>query len=100
MDDMEIHFYESYLNIPANIPIWYGWRETERAIEKKEPIIVTVQMGLMSTRLIEKGYRIFVHLEDGQQYEISMSENNTCTDKEIRPAHNIFRMWEAGAFHP
>ena len=54
-------------------------------------------MGLLSTRLIENGYRIFVHEDGGGSYELRLGGCDR-TDKEIRPAHNLFRMWQAGAF--
>lgn len=95
---MEIHFYESSLMAPADIPIAYGWSETEEAIERKQFKIVTVQIGLLSTRLIEAGYRVFVHPKEGRTYEIRLDDKNDCTDKELRPAHNLFKMWQAGAF--
>lgn len=97
---MEIHFYESLSDIPADKPYYQCWHETENAIRNLEPFIITTQMGLLRTRLTEVGYRIFVHPVEGDWYEIrvGIGEVNTCTDKEIRMAHNLFRMWEAGAF--
>ena len=95
---MEIHFYESYLMVPADVPRSLGWTETKEAVAQKQVMIHTVQMGLLSTRLIEAGYRVFVHPVEGRVYEIRLDEKNDCTDKELRPAHNLFRMWEAGAF--
>lgn len=98
---MEIHFWESYLEMPADIPFVSGWHETEELINARAECINTMQMGLLSTRLAEYGYRIFVHPYHEKSYEIrvGIGVTNECTDKEIRPAHNLFRMWEAGAFH-
>lgn len=94
---MEIHFYERSLDIPADIPYCVCWKRTEEAINNSESYIVTTQMGLLSTELLKKGYRVFVHPTREDKYEIRLGENE-CTDKEIRVAHNLFKMWEAGAF--
>lgn len=94
---MEIHFYERDLNVPADKPYYKCWYETKKGIKNKVPYIITTQMGLLSTRLIEAGYRVFVHPADEEQYEIRIGQN-TCTDREICLSHNLFKMWEAGAF--
>ncbi len=94
----EINFYESQRRMPDGPAAAYGWRETEDMVRAGYRRIDTVQMGLLSTRLItEHGYRIFVHPADGKPYELRLGSND-CTDKEIREAHNLFRMWQAGAF--
>ena len=88
----EIHFYSYY-----NSNCIHSWRDTERAIEKGNNYIETTQMGLLSTNLIEKGYHIFVHNHYDDFFEITLG---TCerTDKDIRLAHNIFKLWKAGTF--
>lgn len=97
---MEIHFYEG--NIPDNIPgketwaLCHSWQATKEAISDKWPIIRTTQMGCMTLDLLDLGYRIFVHApDDSQVHEVKLGSNDW-TDKELRRAHNIFKMWEAG----
>lgn len=74
---MEIHFYESELSLPKNKLHYSGWYETKAAIRNGVEHIITTQMGCMSTRLIEGGYRVFVHPATGGQYEIKLWEENT-----------------------
>lgn len=94
----EIHFYERASDMPDSPSAACGWSETEEMIAAGRDRIDTVQMGLLSTRLItDHGYRIFVHPDGGRPYELRLGSND-CTDKEIRAAHNLFRMWQANAF--
>ena len=55
-------------------------------------------MGLLSTELIELGYRIFIHESETEAYEIVLGDSNERTDKALLPAHNLFKMRQAGAF--
>ncbi|MCM1218415.1 MAG: hypothetical protein NC548_28340 [Lachnospiraceae bacterium] len=96
---MSIDFFERESDIPSDKPHLNGWYETKKEIEKMSPRIITTQMGLLGTELIEMGYRVYVHPANEESYEIRMDDLCTCTEKEIRPAHNLFRMWQAGAFH-
>lgn len=95
---MEIHF---YTHEPKNLTnIVHGWDNLNTCIESRVPVIHTTQMGLMSTTLLLMGYRIFIHEKNKEIYEIQLGSNNTCTDKEIRIGHNLFKMWENEAFRP
>lgn len=95
----EIHFYECHLDIPAGRPYCRCWHETEERGNNGVAHITTTQMGLLSTSWLEKGYRVFVHVTGGASFEIRIGASDG-TDKEIRPAHNLFRMWQSGAFDP
>lgn len=91
----EIHFYESQR---GRSPCTTGsWKETEELIRQGARFIQTYQMGLLGMCLIESGYQVFIHERDGETYELRLG-NCDRTEKEIRPAHNLFRMWQAGAF--
>ena len=94
---MEIVFHNRVVFPTDNDDMLYSWPATKYAIEHKEPIINTTQMGLLSAELWEKGYRIFVIDKDGK-YEIKVGENNERTRREIRPTHALFKMWESGEF--
>ena len=86
----EIHFHESDPDLPAGLPDIHGWAEGGHRVD-------TTQMGLLNADLFEQGYRLFVHPAEGRTYEICIGEND-CTPREIRKAHNLFRMWIAGEF--
>lgn len=94
---MEIHFYERAANIPAGRSYCQCWYETEKEIRNRVQYIITTQMGCLSTALFEIGYRIFVHPDKEKPYEIKLGENS-CTNREIRLGHNLFKMWMAGEF--
>ena len=92
--DKSIHFYE----YEPDMHIFHSWNTTKNQIEIGKSTIHTTQMGLLSTDLIERGYKIFIHESRANCYEIVLGENNERTDKAIRSAHNLFRMWQTGAF--
>ncbi len=94
----EIHFYASELDCSADQKCLHGWKETEDAVASDVEEIHTTQMGLMSLLLIlYKNFRLFVHNVGQPVLEVHIEADNTWTSKEIRPAHNIFKMWEGGA---
>ena len=78
--------------------VLHGWVETVREINSNSPYIFTTQMGLLSTKLFELGYRIFVaNSKDENPFEIRLGSND-CTDREVRMGHNLFKMWQNGEF--
>lgn len=95
----EVHFFESEDHFNSTMRfrdegieygLYSGWKET---------YVFTTQMGLLSTDLVARGCRVFVHNSDEEKpLEICLG-SNTWTDKEIRKEHNLFKMWQAGAIH-
>jgi len=94
---MEIHFYDSQLRVSADVDQYSGWVDTIRAINSKVEQIHTTQMGILTTKLFELGYRIFVHPYDDEPYEIKLGVND-CTDREIKMENNLFNLWKSGEF--
>lgn len=97
---MEIHFEtfwtEDYYFEDCCVEFFYD--TTLEMINERRPYIRTTQMALLSTDLIAKGYRIFVHDKDGE-YEIKLGGGNERTNKDLRMEHNILKMWLAGEFN-
>lgn len=89
----EIHFFE-YGEDDA-IP---DWNSTDVALDLGLPVIRTLQMGLLSADLWTKGYRIFIHESPVSSYELKPGGDNDRTDRELRIAHNLFKLWRAGSF--
>lgn len=94
----EIHFYTDYSCVPDYIRFDCGWYDTLKSIVT-EDIVHTTQMALLSTTLFVDGFRIFIHERLGDVYEIKLGGDNERTDREIRPGHDLFRLWSAGEFN-
>lgn len=93
----EIHFYE-YNDTREELDMIHSWNDTMEAIGISKVNINTTQMGLLSTDLFSLGYKIFVHESSEESYEIVLGDDNTRTNRTIRVAHNLFKMWRANEF--
>ena len=91
----EIHFFEYE---SENFFVSNSWNDTQKQIEENQQVIYTTQMGLLSTRLFEDGYRIIIHESETCAYEIKLGKENTRTNRIIRMGLNIFNLWRAGEF--
>lgn len=95
--EKEIHFYYDLENTP-DFGTFIDWKETEEAILRGDMVIHTTQMGLLtiSSKLFDAGYRIFIW-DDHGEFELTLG-NCARTNREIRYAHNHFKMWVSGEF--
>jgi len=78
--------------------LYHSWGVTSRALQKNFEIIHTTQMALLSTSLFEKGYRIFIHPDIDQAYELKLGEQPGQPWRVLRMGHNLFRLWQTGEF--
>ena len=97
-EEKEIHFYYNIDDIPIDSGYYLDWKETLEALENDFPIIRTTAMGILtySARLFDAGYRIFIY-DDHGEFELTLG-NCARTNREIRYAHNHFKMWVSGEF--
>lgn len=94
----EIHFYESLKVCPIVKSICLDWETTKKAIEDKLEDIHTIQMCLLSGTLLHKGYRMFVHQDNGITYEITLKSKGGMGDRAVRESQNVYAMWAGNIF--
>ena len=93
---MEIHFYEQAPQT-ENSKLYIDYVMTNKAIEEKVDFIETTQMHFLSTSLLLKGYRVFIHYAKGDVYEVELYKSRTPNHMVITPSKNIRAMWASGA---
>lgn len=93
-----MHFHESAATCPAGTKA--GWIETKQAIAATNGEDVhTVQMGMLSARLFDKFDELVIHRSDGKEpVVIGIGKRAGASMREIRPEHNLYKLWLAGEF--
>lgn len=95
----EFHFYTNpESKEPPQRPVAHTWDYTEYEIKHTKDNVYTTQMGLLNAawdRHWEYGDRVFIHEENGV-YELKADCERT--DRELRRAHNVFKLFAAGEF--
>ena len=77
--------------------ITYTYTDTLILINRGFENIHTTQVILCTTDLFEKGYRIFVHDNNYETYEIKLGVNEQ-TGREIRMGHCLYKLILSGEF--
>ena len=103
---MEIHFYESLKVVPCNCDIVLDWKHINDIWESMHndwdnfnmKDIHTIQMCMLSNTWILKGYRMFVHQDNGITYEITLQSKGGTGDRSVRIAQNVYAMWASNRF--
>lgn len=107
VNSMEIHFYESMAVLPYGEVVIYDWKSINDIwnrvySENENPNIVstihTTQMCMLSNTWIHKGYRMFVHQDNGIVYEITLKSKGRTGDRSVRDAQNVYAMWASNVF--
>jgi hypothetical protein len=97
MNSKELHIWMGE-NYPNRNKLFITLDSTEAALYNECDRVDTTQTHVCSTEWIVKGYRIFVHMLDGEMVEITLGGNNKHTNREIRIAHNIEKLLLANCF--
>ena len=71
--------------------------EVEQAVQNGVEFIDTSQIVTCTTDLFRKGYRIFVHPNPFDGYEIKLGKNDR-TSREIKMGHCLYKLILAGEF--
>lgn len=94
----QIHFYKDLLELMWIEEVYFAHNETINAIENGEEVIHTTTISALDFAwLLDLGYTIILH-ENGKS-AICCEGKTELTDKEIRKAHDIRRIWIGGGFN-
>jgi hypothetical protein len=75
--------------------ISFTLESTMKALHTNHIRVNTTQPHVCNTTWLVKGYRIFVHMLDGEIVEIKLGQ---CCDREIRITHNLEKLLLANCF--
>lgn len=94
--EKELHIWMGE-NYPNKNDLFITLESTEKALNNNNQRVDTTQPHVCSTTWLVRGYKVFVHMLDGEVVEMKLGyiANNP---KEIRVAHNLEKMLLAGCF--
>lgn len=90
----ELHIWMG-ISHPINMAV--SLEETENNLNNNIQRVDTPQPHVCNTKWIAKGYRIFVHMLDGETVEMKLGQIGDNL-KEIRVEHNLEKLLLAGSF--
>ncbi len=71
---------------------------TELMLRLGKLVVHTTQPSVCSTANLIEGYKIFVHMIDGETVEVKLGDTNIHTDREIREEHNLEKLLLSNEF--
>jgi hypothetical protein len=90
----EIHFYFGG-KWEYGTKVYHSFYSARMAIWNDD-IVHTTQLVLLSTKLFEQGFRVFIHTEH-RTFEIKLGENKM-TKRIIKPESNLLKLLLSGEF--
>jgi hypothetical protein len=97
MYNKEIHFYKDIVSIPEGW-VYHTHNETMEVVKLNKSIIYTTAISALDfAYLLDCRYDIYLH-ENNKSFQIKEG-NVVATDKEIRKAHDIRKLWIGGGFN-
>lgn len=90
-DDYEFHvfLYNPFEDrIFINAALCFDMQTTNQCLERGHRCIYTTQTHFLSTKILKRGYRLFLHRTKDSVIEIKLGENNWTT-RIIKPQHNL-----------
>jgi transcription elongation factor GreA-like protein len=95
----ELHIWMKWNSILAKIDEKYlCLNDTLEALYLEKEIVHTTQIHICSTKWLEKGYRLFIHMLDDEIVEIVLGTSNKHTKRDIRTVHNLQRLLLSNEF--
>lgn len=73
-----------------------GHLETRLAIQQQEKLIFTYDLSMLSTRLFEDNYRIFVKQYNYPMIEVKLGGYNNWTHRQVKMWHNLLKFYQSG----
>ncbi|QNO18830.1 hypothetical protein [Caproicibacterium amylolyticum] len=90
----EIHFYFGS-NCEPYTKVYHDFYSSRMAIWNDE-VVHTTQLVLLSTKLFEQGFKVFIHTVH-RTFEVKLGKNEI-TSRIVKPESNILKLLFAGGF--
>lgn len=92
----ELHIWLSKIELgESDFPLYITLNETLKALYNNACRVDTTQTHVCSTTWLVKGYRMYVHMLDGETVELKLGQ---CCGREIKVLYNLEKMLLANVF--